>query len=435
MNDAILQADESAMTTPWVYLARFATPRMVRQTSRTTSRASAVAATVAAALVLVVGILSTPAAAATTATATATAAAQPGTESQRLALPRPTGPHAVGRETLHLVDHTRPDPWVPEAAARELMVSMSYPARPRPGGPAPYLSATEARLFLEDRGLAEVIPAETLSGTRTTARPRARPVRGRYPLVVLSPGFGVHRHTLTHLAEELASRGYVVAAVDHAYESVGTAFPGRRVRTCAACEAVEGTGQEGLARVVEGRAQDVAFLLDQLTGVRPAWRHAELIDRTRIGMAGHSIGGSAAGTAMAVDRRVLAGVNMDGNFNGTFHAPLPDGGLDGRPFLLLGSEQTRRSGQQTWERDWPKLDGWKRWLIVTGTAHIDFSDISVLADQLGLPDPDSPLPGQRTAEIMRDYVSAFFDLHLRGIPQPLLDGPTTANPEVVFHQP
>jgi Platelet-activating factor acetylhydrolase, isoform II/Integrase core domain len=278
MNDAILQAVESAMTTPWVYLARFATPRMVRRTSRTTSRASAVAVAVAAALVLAVGILSTPPAAATTATATATAAAQPGTESQRLALPRPTGPHAVGRETLHLVDHTRPDPWVPEAGARELMVSMSYPARPRPGRPAPYLSATEARLFLEDRGLAEVIPAETLSGTRTTARPKARPVRGRYPLVVLSPGLGVHRHTLTHLAEELASRGYVVAAVDHAYESVGTAFPGRRVRTCAACEVVEGTGQEGLARVVEGRAQDVAFLLDQLTGVGPAWRHAE---RTR----------------------------------------------------------------------------------------------------------------------------------------------------------
>jgi hypothetical protein len=44
--------------------------------------------------------------------------------------------------------------------------------------------------------------------------------------VVLSPGFSVHRHTLTNLAEELPSRRYVVATVDHAYESVGTAFPG-----------------------------------------------------------------------------------------------------------------------------------------------------------------------------------------------------------------
>jgi hypothetical protein len=37
--------------------------------------------------------------------------------------------------------------------------------------------------------------------------------------------------------------------------------------------------------------------------------------------------------------------------------------------------------------------------------------------------------------ITRDYVAAFFDLHLRGTPQPLLDGPTPDNPEVGFQQP
>ncbi|AVZ71337.1 hypothetical protein SLUN_02935 [Streptomyces lunaelactis] len=33
----------------------------------------------------------------------------------------------------------------------------------------------------------------------------------------------------------------------------------------------------------------------------------------------------------------------------------------------------------------------------------------------------------------RDYVGAFFDLHLRGIAQPLLNGPSAANPEVTPH--
>jgi Platelet-activating factor acetylhydrolase, isoform II len=351
-------------------------------------------------------------------------------ESQRLALPQPTGPHAVGRDTLHLVDSTRPDPWQPEAGARELMVSMYYPARARPGRTTPYLTTTEARLLLESYGLADVVPAELVSGTRTTAHAKARPVPGRYPLVVLSPGFGVHRYTLTNLSEELASRGYVVAAVDHAYESVGTTFPGGRLLTCLACEAAEGS--EGLALVANTRGQDVAFLIDRLTGHRPAWRHARLIDPTRIGMAGHSIGGSAAAAAMAADPRVLAGINMDGSLDGGFHAPLPDSGLDGRPFMLLGSEEAHRTGN-TWQLVWPDLDGWKRWLVVTGTAHIDFSDLSLLAEQAGLSDPDSPLSGLRTVEIMRDYVSAFFDLHLRGTPQPLLDGPTPENPEVVFH--
>ncbi|MFE9844157.1 hypothetical protein [Streptomyces goshikiensis] len=42
------------------------------------------------------------------------------------------------------------------------------------------------------------------------------------------------RSTLTTLAEELASRGRVVAAVDHAYESDGTLFPGGRTLSCKA---------------------------------------------------------------------------------------------------------------------------------------------------------------------------------------------------------
>ncbi len=77
---------------------------------------------------------------------------------------------------------------------------------------------------------------------RTNARTGARPAPGKHPLVVLSPGFWPHHATLTTLAEELASHGYVVALLDHAYESFGTAFTGpagRRARTCVACGTVE----------------------------------------------------------------------------------------------------------------------------------------------------------------------------------------------------
>ncbi|WP_217369363.1 hypothetical protein [Nonomuraea antri] len=38
-------------------------------------------------------------------------------------LPRPTGAHPVGTVTLHLVDHSRPDPWVPAEKTRQLMLS------------------------------------------------------------------------------------------------------------------------------------------------------------------------------------------------------------------------------------------------------------------------------------------------------------------------
>ncbi|MFG2629793.1 alpha/beta hydrolase family protein [Streptomyces sp. NPDC048473] len=351
----------------------------------------------------------------------------------RTSLPRPTGPYAVGRDTLHLVDRARRDPWVPDTA-RELMVGMFYPALPGTGAPAPYTTVQEARLFLKSYGLEGVFPAETLSATATSGRVGARPARGRYPLVVLSPGFGVSRFTLTGLAEELASRGYVVAAVDHAYESVGTAFPGGRMLTCVACAKAQ--SEQDLEAVTAGRGKDVSFLLDRLTGPRPAWRYAGLIDRNRIGMAGHSVGGASAAATMAGDRRIRAGVNIDG----AFHAAVPADGLGGRPFMMLGTDdETHRPGgtDTSWDQAWNQLDGWKRWLTVAGSTHYSFSDIPVFLDELGLPGTQSPqaLSGNRSLHITRAYVGAFFDLQLKHIPQPLLDGPTPTEPEVTFNNP
>ncbi|MFK0218262.1 hypothetical protein ACIQWN_08690 [Streptomyces vinaceus] len=57
-----------------------------------------------------------------------------------------------------------------------------------------------------------------------------------------------------------------------------------------------------------------------------------------------------------------------------------------------------------------------------------------MSDQLGLP-PLSPLPGARSLDLTRRYVGAFFDQHLKGIAQPLLDGPDPQAPEVRFHAP
>jgi len=51
-------------------------------------------------------------------------------------------------------------------------------------------------------------------------------------------------------------------------------------------------------KVAAGRAADVSFVLNRLTGALPAWPGAGLIDPSRIAMAGHSIGGAAAIPAM-----------------------------------------------------------------------------------------------------------------------------------------
>jgi predicted dienelactone hydrolase len=351
-------------------------------------------------------------------------------------LPRPAGRYAVGAQVLHLSDLRRRDPWVP-SVHRELMVSVHYPARAGTGAAAAYMTREEARLLLEARGLAGVVPAETVSGVRTHARMDARPTSGRFPMVLLSPGFTMPRSTLTTLANDLASRGYVVAAVDHAYESVGTAFPGGRVLTCLACERVV-TDQER-AQVAVGRAHDISFVIDRLTKLRASsgtnYGHsgspfARMIDPQRIGVAGHSIGGATAATVMQRDPRVRAGVNLDGNF----FTPLAGAGMEGRPFMMMGTSATHgpAAPDSDWQDAWTRLDGWKRWMVVAGAEHFTFTDLPVLADRLGLSDPAAPLSGERSWQLTRDYTAAFFDTHLRGMARPLLDGPAADRPEVEF---
>jgi hypothetical protein len=188
--------------------------------------------------------------------------------------------------------------------------------------------------------------------------------------------------------------------------------------------------------VVAGRAADVCFVLNELTGTHPAWPGAGLIDPARIAMAGHSIGGAAAIAAMLADSRIRAGIDMDG----ATAAPIPDEGLSGA-FLFLGKQSNytpgtpgKKSAVITWERDWKLLTGWKRWLLVAGAIHASFTDLALLADQVGI-DVGAALPGARSLDITRVYVRAFFDQHLRSKPEALLDQPSPRYPEVTFCSP
>jgi hypothetical protein len=326
-----------------------------------------------------------------------------------LSLPEPTGPAPVGTTSLWLTDASRPDPWAAGVSARELMVSLWYPAVPPDGPRAQYLSTVRVRAAVD----------ATPSG-----------IERSMPLVVLSPGFNKPRSVLTALAEDLASHRCVVAGIDHTYESVATAFPDGRVTTCLARQA---SREDRGEKVVAGRAADVSFVLSELTGAHPAWPGAALIDPSRMGMAGHSIGGAAAIPALLSDSRIRAGIDMDG----VTYAPIPDEGLS-RPFLFLGKSSPPILGKpgqaSTWERDWKLLTGWKRWLKVAGAIHASFTDLALLAEQIGI-DARTSLPAARSLGITRAYVRAFMDQHLRGEPQPLLDQPSPRYPEVTFCSP
>jgi dienelactone hydrolase len=358
--------------------------------------------------------------------------ASPAAADSALQVPAPTGHRSVGVSTLYLKDTSRRDPWAPSVNFRELMVSLFYPAASASGPTKQYMTPLESERYLERQNIPD-LPLDMLSTVRTNAVVDARPKGRRRPLIVLSPGFTNSRATLSSLAEDLTSHGSAVAVVDHNYENRATTFPDGRVTDCAACEVDDLPGF--WEKLVHSRAADVSFVLDKLTGPHPKWpigkwRGASLIDPSRIAMGGHSAGGASTIHAMLADPRIGAGIDIDGST----HVPIPDPGLS-RPFMFMGSMDSYTPGApgpyDDWANDWQQLTGYKRWIMVTGTVHQSFTDLGVLAGQLGI-DIGATIDANRALGITRAYTRAFFDLHLSRKPQPLMTAPSPDYPEVTF---
>ncbi|KAA6215482.1 hydrolase [Streptomyces albofaciens JCM 4342] len=377
----------------------------------------------------------------------------------RMVLPAPTGPYQVGIASLHLVDGGRRDPWVAERRYRELMVSVRHPAREAGGCPlAPQMLPGEAAAFEEwsnfsgdiAKGLADW--GATLTHAHLGA-PVARHAGRGFPVVLYSPGAGDPRSLGSTLADELASRGYVVVSVDHTYEAPGVQFPdGRVARTRMPEEAGKAQRPEQvvalLKKLTAVRVADTRFVLDELA--RPAALPRGLrgaLDLRAVGMFGQSGGGFTAAQAMHDDRRIKAAVNMDGVMGYTQRDDDPANpstvGTDGldRPLLLMGKEGDDHHTVASWKAVWEHSSGWHRDLTLTGAAHASFTDAQSLVPQLAgagvLPrETVEKLVGtvapDRSVAAQRAYVTAFFDRWLRGCDGGLLDGPSARFPEVRF---
>lgn len=88
---------------------------------------------------------------------------------------------------------------------RPLTVEVWYPSKALPEGPG----AGEYRVFSRD-------PKREITLHGKAARDAAPDgSQGPYPLVLISHGYPGNRFLMTPLAENLASKGYVVASIDH----------------------------------------------------------------------------------------------------------------------------------------------------------------------------------------------------------------------------
>jgi dienelactone hydrolase len=361
----------------------------------------------------------------------------------QLTLPAPTGPHQIGTVSLHLVETGRPDPWV-AGRTRELMITLWYPARHADRYPtAPYMEPGAWASFEHNRG----IPADAVVVPQTAGRAGAPVDRrpGGLPVILYSPPSTGDRAVNTTLVEDLASRGYLVATIDHTYSDDEVQFPDGRVALRAL--PAQQTRQQFTDEIAE-RDKDARFVLDDLTAIdhghNPDAEHRALpaglrgaLDLNRVGMFGHSLGGATTAQTMLDDTRIRAGINMDG---GLAQSPVATAGLD-RPFMLLASEGNTRDLIRDWGSFWNASTGWKRDFQLLGSRHFSYSDAEVVfpqtASAMGLtPDQLAAIIGTidpaRAITIESTYVDAFFDLHLRHHDEHLLDGQSTAFPEMLF---
>lgn len=382
------------MTAPHARRATAAAPPLAdirdiaerRNTVRTSSRARTRLA--AAALLATIGM-------ATAGASTAAWAATPGTE-----LPHPGG-RPVGVTQLHLVDGSRPDPWT-HAGRRELPVSAFYPARHRTRSPAPYLSPVIADALAQGFQVpaAPLRAVRTHSGLDVAARP------GRHAVVLVSPGVGLPRSSMTVVAEDLAAHGYVALAIDHPGDAAAVELPGGRIRPI---DPHFLAGLPDVTTATRARRADVRFLLERLPAIdrRGILRHR--LDTERIAMVGHSLGGSTAANVMLADRRVDAGVNYDGDYflDATERAPE-------RPLMTMTGGADDNQGEFFARQ---RSGG----LLVTlaGAQHDSFSDLSFLGSlidgpvypvEIGTISPAAALAAQRA------YTRAFLAHNLLGRP-------------------
>ncbi|MBX7186117.1 MAG: dienelactone hydrolase [Vicinamibacteria bacterium] len=181
------------------------------------------------------------------------------------------GPLAVGVRTIQVTDRNRPDilntkPGEPPARYdRTLTVEVWYPATLAPGQPQ---RGNYPGVITRDPSVVVTLHGRAVRDATPLAK------EGGYPLVIVSHGYPGNRYLLSHLAENLASKGYVVASIDHKDSTYDD--------------------QKAFASTLYNRPFDVLSILNELQRLgrkESAAIWGGLIDASRTGVVGYSMGG------------------------------------------------------------------------------------------------------------------------------------------------
>ena len=385
--------------------------------------------------------------------------------------PTPGGPYAIGTLTYHWVDSDRTDVYSADATARrELMVQIWYPAKaaePLPSLPprAPYVQNADALAKALSRlknlptvlfGQLKYVTTHAMFGTPVADE------KSKYPVLIFLEGAIGFRQMNTFQVEALVSQGFVVAAIDQPHTAAVVAFPdGREVGALPLDQMMPLIHQSynpmAVAPTFNGRAfdkgiipylaADVSFTLNRLAALNQADPNAVLTGRLNLqqmGAFGVSLGGIVGSEACRIEPRLRACLFMD--------APMPvdvvKSGLQQPALWITRDAETmrlerRRSGgwseadisehQTSMRTAFNNSRGVRYFVQVPDMFHVNLTDVpywSPLLPWLGI---TGPIDAQRAHNIINAYSRAFFNRHLLGRAEALIDDPASQYPEVIFN--
>jgi predicted dienelactone hydrolase len=289
-----------------------------------------------------------------------------------LALPAPTGPHAIGRMRLAWVDQARPEPVTPaEGDRREVVAEVWYPARAGSGTPAPYLPELDRiAAGLVASGELGAVQAWGLRFVRAHGRADAAVAAtpSTFPVILLSPGGATNAEFYASFAEDLASLGFVVIGINHPYDVAAVAL---QTGAVAIYTRPDPPRPDYIETRVAERVADARFTLDRLADLNAGdGPLAGRLDLDRIGIMGHSLGGLTAAQACVADPRLKSCLNLDGLQGGGPFSVRPGGPVPAQPFLFITKEPTLAPAIEQLLADHPTAAR----IIIPGAAHRDFSD-------------------------------------------------------------
>jgi hypothetical protein len=377
----------------------------------------------------------------------------------------PTGPFPIGRTTLHWVDGSRTEENASASprARREVLVYLWYPAATRIDARrrAAYMPQLQEVQTYEDEHYGKgstateygsLYPALHEMLTHATENAPVSDVSRRYPVLVFSHGGGMEVLVYSTIIEELASHGYVVAAVEHPYDGETIIFPDGHVVTEAGWDGDEKRTAEERIRFHRHReevdAVDNSFVLDQLAALNRGGRSGAVsfrgrLDVARSGALGHSLGGKVAIRSCHMDQRWKACADLDGGADsdyGLVHQPVMAIVGDRAPTLETGEAdehlRKRAASRQkflgTFRKPFAETRGPDDLVLVSSPAFSHFSYYDIPTSDAEVP-PWRATPEQWSSnlQIIRQLSLAFFDQYLKGL-SGRLEGVARSSPVVAI---